>query len=267
MTVAEIQRALLARGHDLGPAGADGVLGARTRAALAEVQASAGLPTDGLPNPDTLAALAASRSIATLDGPQLSAIGEAVLIAREGRRLSAYRDSAGIWTIGVGHTSAAGPPAVGPGLTLTAQEVDRVFRRDVERFVRSVREAVSGIPQPLPQHAFDALVSLSFNIGPAAFRRSTILRRLRAGDRSGAAEAILMWDRPREIGARRRGEYDQFRTPYETALPRARRSDAKPVTPSLPPPRRTSGPATAATARAGWFSRAFARLRTWRTAR
>jgi len=41
----------------------------------------------------------------------LSAIGKAVLIAREGRRLHAYRDSVGIWTIGIGHTSAAGRPS------------------------------------------------------------------------------------------------------------------------------------------------------------
>ncbi|GMA77944.1 hypothetical protein GCM10025880_43610 [Methylorubrum aminovorans] len=126
----------------------------------------------------------------------LSAVGRAVLIAREGRRLEAYRDSVGIWTIGVGHTAAAGPPVPRAGLRIGAAEADAIFARDVAAFVRTVAEA---IPEPLPQHAFDALVSLCFNIGPAAFRRSTVLRRLRAGDRAGAGEAILMWNRPAAI--------------------------------------------------------------------
>lgn len=156
----------------------------------------------------------------------LSAIGSAVLVAREGRRLEAYRDSVGIWTIGVGHTSAAGPPTVTPGLRLTAGEVDAIFARDVGRFVRTVRALT---PADLPEHAFDALVSLCFNIGEGAFRRSTVVRRLNAGDRAGAAEAILMWNRPASLIPRRRGEYDQFRTPYAEALPRARSTDPAPI--------------------------------------
>ena len=196
----------------------------------------------------------------------LSPIGAAALIAREGRRLKAYRDSVGIWTIGIGHTSMAGPPRVTPGLTITAAECDALFARDVETYVKPVRDALAAhmeahmdasMAVPLPQHAFDALVSLCFNIGPTAFLRSSVLRRLRAGDREGAAEAILMWNRPREVIPRRQGEYDQFRTPYGVALPRARRGDAGPVArpskrlaeaqaaaPSAEPPKATAeGPA------------------------
>jgi lysozyme len=156
----------------------------------------------------------------------LSPIGAAVLIAREGRRLDAYRDSVGIWTIGVGHTAAAGLPVPRAGLRISAAECDALFARDVQTFVRTVNQAVPG---ELPQHAFDALVSLCFNIGPAAFLRSTVLRRMRAGDRAGAAEAILMWDRPAVLIPRRHAEADQFRTPYQQALPRARRSDPRPI--------------------------------------
>lgn len=176
----------------------------------------------------------------------MSPIGAAVLIAREGRRLSAYQDSTGIWTIGIGHTSAAGPPLVTPGLRLTEAACDAVFRRDLARFVRRVAEAVPGT---LPDHAFDALVSLCFNIGPAAFARSTVLRRLKAGDRAGAAEAILLWNRPAALIPRRGAEFDQFRTPYARSLPRARRGDATPIPPPVPPlpplraPRRPPRPA------------------------
>jgi lysozyme len=192
----------------------------------------------------------------------LSRIGEAALIAREGRRLEAYRDSVGIWTIGVGHTAAAGPPLPRAGLRITAAECDAIFARDVARFVRTVDGA---LPAPLPQHAFDALVSLTFNIGPAAFLRSTVLRRLRAGDRAGAAEAMLMWNRPAVLIPRRQAEYDQFRTPYETALPRARRSDPQPVAApaSVHPPAPVAEPVADAAPPAGWL----ARLRGWLGAR
>lgn len=175
----------------------------------------------------------------------LSAIGEAVLIAREGRRLTAYRDSVGIWTIGIGHTAAAGPPLVTPGLRLSEAACDALFRRDVARYVRAVDDVVRDalpdpLPDALPDHAFDALVSLCFNIGPSAFARSTVVRRLKAGDRDGAAAAILLWNRPAALIPRRGAEHDQFVTPYDRALPRARRSDAAPVpapsplAPSLP---------------------------------
>lgn len=191
----------------------------------------------------------------------LSPIGRAVLIDREGRRLEAYRDSVGIWTIGVGHTAAAGPPVPRAGLRITAAECDALFERDVGRFVRTVAQA---LPGPLPQNAFDALVSLSFNIGPAAFLRSTVLRRLRAGDREGAADAMLMWNRPAVLIPRRQAEFDQFRIPYETALPRARRGDPGPV--ALPVSLPVASPVDAPTGtpptpapNGGWL----ARLRAW----
>ncbi|HEV7440923.1 MAG TPA: lysozyme [Methylobacterium sp.] len=207
----------------------------------------------------------------------LSAIGRAVLVAREGLRLDAYRDAVGIWTIGVGHTAAAGPPAVRDGLRLTRAEADALFAHDVERYAAVVREAV---PAGLPEHAFDALVSLCFNIGPAAFLRSTVLRRLRLGDRAGAADAILLWDRPAAVIPRRAAEADQFRTPYGLALPRARRGDPSPiprpdgVPPPLahprrpipraagqaPAPQRPRGPAAAPGLLAGLWRRLRARL-------
>ncbi|MCJ2033289.1 lysozyme [Methylobacterium sp. J-068] len=168
----------------------------------------------------------------------MSAIGRAVLTAREGRRLTAYRDSVGIWTIGIGHTSAAGPPLVTPGLRLTEAACDDLFRRDLARYVRGVAAVA---PDDLPDHAFDALVSLCFNIGLSAFERSTVARCLKAGDRAGAAEAILLWNRPTALIPRREAEYDQFRTPYSEALPRARRGDAAAI--SDPRPARTPLPA------------------------
>lgn len=38
-------------------------------------------------------------------------------------------------------------------------------------------------------------MSLSFNIGFGAFAKSTVLKRLNQGDKSGAADAFRMWNR------------------------------------------------------------------------
>ena len=147
----------------------------------------------------------------------LSPIGEAVLIAREGRRLKAYRDSAGVLTIGIGHTSSAGAPTVTAGLSITAAECDAIFARDVATYVAAVRR---GLKVEVGQHAFDALVSVCYNIGPGGFAGSTFLKRINAGDEAGARDALLAWRKPAAILSRRAAEAGQMVTPYAAALPR-----------------------------------------------
>ena len=132
--------------------------------------------------------------------------GLACLEEREGCILHAYPDSRGIWTIGVGHTAAAGPPVPVPGMSITQAEADQIFHRDLAPIIAALNTYAPG----LTQNQFDALVSLMFNIGTSAFRGSTVLRMLRDGNTNAAARAILMWNRPPEIMARRNGEYVQF---------------------------------------------------------
>lgn len=162
---------------------------------------------------------------------ELSPIGRAVLIAREGRRLLTYSDSRGTPTIGVGHTSAAGPPNVVYGMTITAEECDEIFARDILRFALPI---VQHVKVPLEDHQFDALVSLAYNIGTTAFLASTLLKRLNASDYHAAAEAFLMWNKPVEIITRRAAEREQFITPYSVALPKARLTDKRPVAAPAP---------------------------------
>lgn len=58
---------------------------------------------------------------------KMSASGRSQLIQREGFKTKAYKDSVGIWTIGVGHTSAAGKPTVAPGMVITKAEVEQIL--------------------------------------------------------------------------------------------------------------------------------------------
>lgn len=140
---------------------------------------------------------------------QTSPDGLAKLVAREGRKLRAYQDTKKIWTIGIGHTSAAGPPVVTPGLTITAEECDALFAHDIVKYEKTVNESLN---RPVPQVCYDALVSICFNIGQPKFKTSTFLRLINAGAWNDAAEAILLWNKPPEIQGRRRSEYEQFRS-------------------------------------------------------
>lgn len=150
-----------------------------------------------------------------------SAAGRKAITEREGLRLKAYRDSANILTIGVGHTSAAGPPTVMPGMTITAALADQILTRDLSIFEKAVNASVT---VPLNQNEFDALVSFAFNIGAGAFQKSTLLKELNKGNRYGAANELLRWDKAggkklKGLTNRRMAERDQFLGKATSGIP------------------------------------------------
>lgn len=110
----------------------------------------------------------------------------------EGEVLTAYQDQVGVWTIGVGHTASAGLPAPVKGMKITKEESDEILSRDLALFEKVVNDVVK---VSLNQNQFDALVSLTLNIGGGAFSKSTLVRKLNAGDYQGAAEQFLVWNK------------------------------------------------------------------------
>ena len=108
----------------------------------------------------------------------------------EGRELMAYQDSVGVWTIGYGHTSAAGPPTVYAGQTITEAEAESILKKDLELFEGGVRDVVK---VSINSNQFSALVSFSFNVGLGALADSTLLRKLNAGNYQGAANEFPRW--------------------------------------------------------------------------
>ena len=116
---------------------------------------------------------------------KLSATGLALIKAHEGLRTRAYLCPAGVWTIGYGSTG----PDVVEGLFLAPEEAEARLRRDLVRFEDAVRDRAL----PARQGQYDALVSLTFNIGIAAFARSTLLELHQVGDFAGAAAQFGRW--------------------------------------------------------------------------
>jgi len=131
--------------------------------------------------------------------------GLADLQQREGTRLVAYKDTKGIWTIGVGHTG----PEVKQGLVWSVEQVMSALEKDVETAENCINSLVK---VRLTQNQFDALVSFVFNVGVNAFAKSTMLKVLNLGNYDEAARQFDRWVIPPEITKRRMSEKKQFQT-------------------------------------------------------
>ena len=83
-----------------------------------------------------------------------SANGRAFDEREEGTILHAYNDGTGTWTIGVGHTSAAGLPHVYPGMVITPEQSDAILASDLASVEADINHHVN---TPLNQNQFDAL--------------------------------------------------------------------------------------------------------------
>lgn len=127
--------------------------------------------------------------------------GLAFIRSHEGLRLSAYTDSAGVWTIGYGHTSMAGPPKVKRGDKITAEDAESILRRDVDRVTEQIRAITPGFDD-LPQPVFDAIVSFVFNVGLQTYHtggrpgsRGTVWRGVVAKDPMMIARGLRLYNK------------------------------------------------------------------------
>lgn len=119
---------------------------------------------------------------------RINAAGLSHIMQWEGCKLLAYQDVAGIWTIGFGHTSAAGIPHVRAGMKISQHEADEILKRDLGKFEERVERLVK-VPLTDNQHA--VLVSFDFNTG--ALHKSTLLKKLNAGDYDAVPVELMKW--------------------------------------------------------------------------
>nr|DAT35515.1 MAG TPA: Lysozyme [Caudoviricetes sp.] len=104
-------------------------------------------------------------------------IGQAglkLIMEFEGCRLTAYQCSAGVWTIGYGHTAG-----VHKGMKITQAQADEYLKQDVAKFEKYVNNP-SYVPftDKLNQNQFDALVSFAFNLGQGNVKKLCVGRNI-----------------------------------------------------------------------------------------
>lgn len=135
-----------------------------------------------------------------------SRLGRMAIVSHEAIVLTRYLDSEGVWTLGIGHTAAAGGinPVNFKGELSISQVLD-LFEDDLPKYEADVNRLVKVL---LKQHQFDALVSFHFNTGKLG--KSTLLRRINAGDFAGAEREFDKWHKPASITERRNKEKALF---------------------------------------------------------
>lgn len=146
----------------------------------------------------------------------------------EGCRLEAYLDIVGIPTIGYGHTAG-----VKLGDTITQAQADAMLAGELRP-----REGVLNelLPGQLLQCQFDALISLIYNIGIGAFKKSTLLKVLKTNPHSPDVHVqIMRWNKAggkeiKGLTARRQEEvwlYQGLHTDTESRIATLRRVEPK----------------------------------------
>ncbi|WP_286902088.1 lysozyme [Vreelandella sedimenti] len=120
---------------------------------------------------------------------KLDANGFEFIKKHEGYRSKAYKDSAGIWTIGYGSIRLNGRAVKHDDVVTEAQAMNQMIL-DLETFEHAVNEYVTVY---LSQRQYKALVSFTYNVGQNAFRNSTLLKKLNKGNYKGAANELKKW--------------------------------------------------------------------------
>lgn len=118
----------------------------------------------------------------------LSASALVGIALHEGYRGEAYVPVKGdVPTIGFGQTGG-----VKPGDKTTPERALVRLLADVSSHSEGIKACIK---VPLYQHEFDAYSSLAYNIGVGAFCRSTLVKKLNAGEYASACAEILRWDK------------------------------------------------------------------------
>lgn len=120
----------------------------------------------------------------------------------EGKERRIYRDSAGLWTIGVGHLLTKDELTSGKIMILgvptryhdglTDLQIDQLLSQDLANAEGAVN---AGVTVDLNQNMYDALVSFVFNIGKQAFMGSTLRKLLNLSDYAAVGYQMRRWDK------------------------------------------------------------------------
>lgn len=106
--------------------------------------------------------------------------------AHEGFKAQAHLDSGGVATIGYGETEG-----VKMGDRITEPEAKKKFILKLGFFGMLIKKAVGR--NDMPPEVWAAATDLAYNVGWSAFKKSTLMQRLKAGDYLGACKQFVRW--------------------------------------------------------------------------
>jgi lysozyme len=132
-----------------------------------------------------------------------------IIKEEETLQLEAY-ELGGYWQIGYGHLMLEGEKDV-----ITEAEAEALLREDLV-WCEGAIECYVSIPVTLNE--FSAMVALCYNIGSGRTRGSSVVKKINADDRPGAANAFLLWNQMngkvmQALAKRRARERTLFLTP------------------------------------------------------
>ncbi|MCF8462804.1 MAG: lysozyme [Rickettsiaceae bacterium] len=109
----------------------------------------------------------------------------------EGFSASAYKCSAGFWTIGYGHKME------GENFTnINMKVAEQLLIKDL---IISELSVVRNIKHHLTQNQFDSLVSFTYNVGGGALQRSTLRQKINNKEFDAVEIEFLRWVKIRGI--------------------------------------------------------------------
>lgn len=122
----------------------------------------------------------------------------AIIAVFEGKKLKAYQDQAGIWTIGFGSTyNIDENRPVREGDTITEATALRWLKTITANLQAEIKALVK---VPVTQDQLDSLTSLAYNIGRTAFAKSTLLKMLNTGKpKLEVADQFLRWNKVKGV--------------------------------------------------------------------
>ena len=140
------------------------------------------------------------------------------VVGWEGNENATYVDIVGVNTVCGGITD---PSIAIPGKTYSDSECRAMNAKEIEEHGE---RALACVNVALSQGEYEAYASLAYNIGTGGFCKSTLVRKLNAGDRPGACAEILRWNRAggkvvRGLDNRRKAEHAQCMKALEPAAP------------------------------------------------
>ena len=145
---------------------------------------------------------------------KISSLGLELIKEFEGFSANAYLCPAKIPTIGYGNTFYADGRKVKLGEQISKTDALELLEKVVNKDFAD--KIFPYIKVKVTQNQFDAMVSLAYNIGVGNFLKSTLLKKVNAGDFVGASEEFLRWNKAGgkellSLTKRRKREFDLFK--------------------------------------------------------